>query len=198
VSFVHAVMAIYFLGASGLVGDQESPAHPRQWAREVVMTDISEPRDLSSAEDFLSRILPLATAANPKYRQADAGELNEWLTKSVRFATSSKPPGIRLAMSEENLVFRDGAQIGVNSHEVEFAIGDVHIIEYEYPSDTTESGEKAVGVMFKCNSGQCIRSTWNGHESAKGEADLYLFDAALRARILRAFMIVERAARGEG
>ncbi len=100
-------------------------------------------------------------------------------------------------MSEEAAVFRDGAQAEVNTHQVAFAIQDVHVLEYEYPADTTEAGEKAVGVMFKCDSGQCIRSTWNGHEANKAEADLYIYDPQQRAQILRAFRILIDAAHGK-
>jgi hypothetical protein len=198
VSFVHALMIIYILSASsGWTLDEEGSTHPNQLAREIVMADMSELGDWREAEGFLSQNLPLATAGNPKYRQGGDVELTEWLIKSVRFAPSTTPPGIQIALSEEALVFRDGAQTAVNSHEAEFAIEDVHIIEYDYPADTTEKGEKAVGIMFKCRSGKCINSRWNGHPSAKEAVDLYLYDAALRERILRAFAIVEKAARGE-
>jgi hypothetical protein len=197
VRFVHAFAVFNFLAAPGGFALDQQPPAPKGLVREIVMADVSEPSTPAQAEDFLSKILPLATAANPKYRSGGSSELTQWLTKSVRFSASPKPPGIVISMSEEAAVFQGGAQTAVNSHQATFAIEDVHIIEYEYPADTTETGEKAVGVLFKCDAGKCIRSSWNGQQSDKAEADLYIYDPALRARILRAFAILREAAGGK-
>ncbi|HEY1941715.1 MAG TPA: hypothetical protein VGH40_06275 [Roseiarcus sp.] len=196
--FVHALAVFYFLAAPGGFALNPQPsAAAKGLVREIVMADVSEPSTPEQAAEFLSKILPMATAANPKYRSGASSELTQWLTKTVHFSASPKPPGIVISMSEEAAVFQGGAQTAVNSHQATFAIEDVHIIEYEYPADTTETGEKAVGVMFKCDAGNCIRSSWNGHESDKSEADLYVYDPTVRARILRAFGILREAARGK-
>lgn len=157
------------------------------------MVDAADPSNPREAEDFLSRTLPLAVAANPKYRSGDSADLTEWLTKSIRFSRNATPRGLTVAMSEQAIVFRNGVQVEVNAHDAAFAIEDVDIFEYSYPSDATETGEKAVGVMLRCRSGACIRSRWNGSESAKDDTDFYLYDAVLRGRILRAFAILKKA-----
>jgi len=158
------------------------------------MVNVSRPANVEEAEDFLSKVLPQETAANPKYRSGDATDLTRWLTKNVRFSVNAETHDIEVAMSEEAAVFRNGSQAETNTHLVAFAIRDVHVLEYEYPADTTEAGEKAVGVMFKCDSGKCIRSIWNGHEANKAEADLYLYDPQHRAEILHAFRLLVDAA----
>lgn len=158
------------------------------------MGDDLDPADWRAAEAALARLLPLATAGNPKYRSAGGEELTAWLTKSVRFAPSGRPGGIAIVMSEEAIVFRNGVQTAVNTHEAAFAIEDVEISEYAYPADVTETGEKAIGVLIKCDSGKCIRSKWNGEEAAADQSDLYVYDAALRAKILKAFHILKKAA----
>jgi hypothetical protein len=196
VRFVRAIVAFSFLGASsGVTLDRPAQAQPGRPPQEIVMGGFHEPFGRQAAQDFLSRTLPLATAGNPKYRSGGGEELTAWLTKSVHFAPGPRASGTKIAMSEEAIVFRDGAQTAINAHEVAFAIEDVRIFEYEYPSDTTETGEKAVGVMFRCKTGKCIRSKWNGQVSDAQEADLYLQDATLRGRILKAFAILAKAGR---
>lgn len=158
------------------------------------MADHSTISHRQAAEAFLAKALPAATAANPKYRSGDGGELTAWLTKSIRFAPTAKLGGVSVAMSEEAVAFRDGARSAVNAHEATFAIEDVHISEYRYPADVTEAGEPAIGILIKCDSGKCIRSKWNGAESSTDQADLYVYDATARAKILEAFNTLKNAA----
>lgn len=154
------------------------------------MADVKEPANRAEAEEFLSRILPLMAAANPKFRSGDSRDLWAWLINSVRFSPSSDPKGVALTMNEQAFVSHDGAQAAVHTHEVTFAIADVHVSEYAYPADTTENGEKAVGVMFKCRDGKCIKATWDGATSASDATDLYVYDATTRGQILRAFALL--------
>ena len=65
------------------------------------MADPKEPENRAEAEEFLSRILPLAAAANPKYRSGDNPDLWVWLIDSVRFSPSSSPQGVAVTMSEQ-------------------------------------------------------------------------------------------------
>lgn len=155
------------------------------------MADLKEPASRADAEEFLSRILPLAAAANPKFRSGDSSDLWAWLINRVQFSPGSEPQGVAVTMNEQAFVYRAGAQAAVHTHEVTFAIGDVHINEYAYPADTAENGEKAVGVMFKCRSGKCIKATWDGVTSASDATDLYVYDAAVRGQILRAFALLQ-------
>jgi len=163
---------------------------------DVVMAGASAQSRKARAQSYLARILPKATAANPRYRSGAGEELTAWLTQSVHFAPS--PRGLSIAMSEKALVYRDGAQTAVNTHEAAFAITDVQILEYSYPSDTTEKGEKAIGILFKCKIGNCVHSMWNGAASDKAETDLSLNDSVARRRILRAFWILQAPAGGVG
>lgn len=151
------------------------------------MADVREPGNRAEGEEFLSRILPLAAAANPKYRSGDSSDLWTWLINSVRFSPGSDP---QVTISEQAIVSRNGAQAAVHTHEVTFAIEDVHITEYGYPADKTENGEKAVGVMFKCRAGKCIKATWDGATSASDATDLYVYDEKTREQILKAFALV--------
>src|SRR5579863_2785572 len=77
---------------------------------------------VGDAEAYLTRTLPPATAANPKYRGEKEGTATRWLTKAVKFRPGAAPHGILIAMDEEAIEFRDGVETGVVSHDVEFSI----------------------------------------------------------------------------
>jgi hypothetical protein len=158
------------------------------------MAKQSETMDKEAAQAFIAQTLPVATAANPKYRSGDAAELSIWLTTSVRFTSDATTRGITLDMDEQALIFNGGVQTATNTHDVSFALEDVQVSEYRYPHDTTEAGEPALGILFKCNSGKCVRSRWNGAQSSKDQTDLYLYNAADRAKLLKAFEILKAAA----
>jgi hypothetical protein len=182
---------VLFAGlAMGAAFERQAPAQTRA----TLMADQSETMDKEAAQAFIAQILPVATAANPKYRSGDAAELSIWLTKSVRFGPDATARGITVEMDEQALVFNGDVQTAINTHDVSFALEDVQVSEYRYPQDTTESGEPALGIMFKCNSGKCVRSKWNGAQSSKEQTDLYVYNAAERAKILKAFEILKTAA----
>jgi hypothetical protein len=145
------------------------------------------------AEAYLTKTIPLATAANPKYRGAEPGVLTQWLTRTVEFGPSSKPNGISVSTSETYLEFRNGAQTATATHDVRFAIEDVRISERTDDPTLTENGEKALGVIFNCQSGKCIATIWNGAASKVDWSDISVQDATLRANILKAFQVLKKA-----
>ena len=62
--------------------------------------------DKAAAQALIAQLLPVATAANPKYRSGDSAELWLWLTRAVRFGPDASPHGIVVEMDEEALVFK--------------------------------------------------------------------------------------------
>jgi hypothetical protein len=146
------------------------------------------------AEAYLSRFLPIATAGNPKYRSPNGGTETAWITRAVKFGHSKNPTGISVSMSEEVLEFRHGIRSATGAHEVAFQIEDVKIAERKDSGDVTEKGEPALGIIFNCHSGQCIQSTRDGKQSASEWADIYIQDATLRAKILKAFETLKQGA----
>jgi len=162
---------------------------------------IANDGEFASAEDaeaYLIETLPLAAAGNPKYRGEKEGTLTQWLTKTVKFRPSATPHGILITMDEEAVEFRDGVKTGVVTHDVEFAIEDVRVSELSDSAYLTESGEKALGIIFHCNSGKCIAARWNGAPSSADKTDISIQDPALRAKILKAFEALKRAAGDRG
>ncbi len=145
------------------------------------------------AEAFLATALPQATAANPKYRSKDGG-LTQWLTKEVVFGPGASGQGISVTMKEDMLEFRNGRQTAAGSHEVRFLIEDVQISELTDSPDRTENGEKALGVLFRCNAGKCINAKWNGVPTPSEQSDISIQDNATRAKILAAFQALKRFA----
>jgi hypothetical protein len=148
------------------------------------------------AEAYLTKALPLATAANPKYRSAN-GVLTQWLTRSIAFAPSRNPNGISVAMSEDILDFRNGVEIRKGAHETQFLIEDVRVSELKDSKDLTENGEKAEGIIFNCASGKCVSATWNGTPSSSEWTDISLQNAETREKILVAFQALKRFASGK-
>jgi len=145
------------------------------------------------AEAFLAKALPKATAGNPKYRAADGG-LTQWLTRQVVFGPGASPSGVAVEMKEDVLQFRGGRQTSKGTHEVRFFIEDVQISELADSADVTENGEKALGIIFRCNSGKCIEAKWDGVPSPSDWSDISIQDPAMRTKILGAFQALKRVA----
>ena len=139
------------------------------------------------AEEFLARTLPIATAGNPRYRSEEPGVTTAWITKTVKFGPGKSGHGRLVSMSEEVLGFRNGVQVTTGSHDVAFLIEDVKIAENRDPGTLTESGDISLGVIFNCNSGKCIQSSYDGKQSMTESGDISIQDAALRSKILKAF-----------
>jgi hypothetical protein len=150
------------------------------------------------AEAFLAQYLPIATNSNPKYRSGNGDVETQWITKAINFGTDENSNGIRVSMSEEVLEFRNGVRSAIASHQAEFSVEDVKISEREDSTDITENGEIALGIIFNCNSGKCIRTTYNGEPSRADWTDIYIQDASLRGRILKAFETLKRASGERG
>jgi hypothetical protein len=146
------------------------------------------------AEQYLAQFLPKATAGNPKYRTNDPDLAMAWITKAVRFGPSANANGILVSMSEEVLEFRKGVRGAPTAHEVEFSIEDVQVSELTDSPDLTENGEKSIGIIFRCNSGKCMRSTYNRASSMVDWGDISIQDATSRGNILKAFQTIKRAA----
>jgi hypothetical protein len=196
-------LAFYlFFGALGanFLGDSavsQTAVHLRIAPERVEMASAGITfRSKDEAEAYLAKTLPLATAANPKYR-SQGGVLTQWLTKSIAFTPSRNPNGISIAMSEEILDFRNGAQVRKGSHEAQFLIEDVRVSELTDSKDLTENGEQARGVIFNCLTGKCISATWDGAPSPSDWTDISIQNDETRADILAAFQALKRAASGE-
>jgi hypothetical protein len=146
-----------------------------------------------SAEEFLARYLPRATAGNPKYRSGNSATETAWITKTIKFKAGRNANDRLVSMSEEVLEIHNGVRSGTGSHEVEFSIEDVKVTEHSDSTTRTESGEIALGIVFNCDSGKCIKSTHNGSPSSTEWADIYIQSAALRGKILKAFEALKQA-----
>ncbi|WP_158818261.1 hypothetical protein [Methylocapsa sp. S129] len=147
-----------------------------------------------SAEEFLARYLPIATAGNPKYRSGTAGVAMAWITKAITFGPGKNADGRLVSMSEEVLEFRNGVRSATGSHEAEFLIEDVQASEHTDSAALTEGGEIGLGIIFNCNSGKCIQSKYDGVPSSADQTDISIQDAILRGRILKAFQTLKQAA----
>ena len=145
------------------------------------------------AQNYLIKALPAATAGNPKYRVND-GALTQWLTKRISFGPGASATGMSVEMHEETLEFRDGRQTAAGTHEVRFLIEDVQVTELTDGADLTETGDKALGVIFRCNSGKCIEAKWNGAPAPSDWSDISIQDNDLRMKILAAFQALKRMA----
>ncbi len=184
------------LGATVLA--PAADAAPRAAPEAVMLNAQSRVRNVDfatkeEAEAFLAKALPEATAANPKYRAADGG-LTQWLTRAVVFGPGASPSGVAVEMKEDVLQFRDGRQTSKGTHEVRFLLEDVQVSELAGSADLTENGEKALGIIFRCNSGKCIEAKWDGVPSPSDWSDISIQDPAMRAKILAAFKALKRIA----
>jgi hypothetical protein len=145
----------------------------------------------ADAEAFLSRAIPAATAANPRYRSAGSDVETRWLTKSIAFR-QSESGGVIVSTDEEFEKYRKDAVTSRGSHQATFAIDDLTMSLETSDQDTTENGEKAQGVMFRCVGAPCIDSVWDGKKSTSAWTDVYLHDPEMRERIFTAFMALQK------
>ena len=193
---VVAAAGCLLLGATVLAPAAE--AAPRSVSEAAMLNAQSRVQNVDfatkeEAEAFLAKALPEATAANPKYRAADGG-LTQWLTRRIVFGPGASPSGVAVEMKEDVLQFRDGRQTSKGTHEVRFLIEDVQISELADSADLTENGEKARGIIFRCNSGKCIEAKWDGAPAPSDWSDISIQDPAMRAKILAAFQALKRLA----
>jgi len=143
-----------------------------------------------AAKAFLAEALPRATKANPKFRTGE-GVLSAWTTQSVTFDEANGEAGLAVSMSEDALEFRDGAQTAAHSHDVAFPLAAVTISERRDPGTIAESGEAAMAVMFQCDSGKCIRASYDGKPADTDMTDISIQDDAMRAKVLAAFQMLK-------
>jgi hypothetical protein len=186
-----ATLSLLAIGAAAMVPGKHAIAQPR--------FEISIPKSLQpaaddsafasrkDAEEFLAQHLPSATAANPKYRSENAGNETAWITKTIKFGPGENGSGTLVSMSEEILEFHEGVRVATGSHEVAFLIEDVKIAERTDSTDRTETGDAALGIIFNCNSGKCIQSSYGGKPSTTDWADIYIQETSMRGKILKAF-----------
>jgi hypothetical protein len=149
------------------------------------------------AEAFLVKTLPLATANNPKYR-GENGALTQWLTREVVFGPGALANGISVAMKEDILEFRDGRQTATGTHDLHFFLEDVQISELTDGTEVTENGDKAFGVIFRCNAVKCIDAEWNGVPTPSDWSDISIQDKDMRLKVLAAFQALKRFAGDRG
>ena len=167
------------------------------FASEFRLADNSSPSfaSKSEAEAFLQRALPAETAANPRYRSPKGDVETRWLTKSISFDLNNAG-GVVVSTDEEFEEYRGGTLKSRGTHEAKFALDEVTISLETSPADTTDAGEKALGVIFKCLGAPCIEATWNGKASMSASTDIYLQNAAAREQILAAFQALQNKPSG--
>ena len=146
----------------------------------------------SEAEAFLTRALPAATAANPKYRSPGSEVERRWLTKEIAFRRGEKG-GVIVSTHELIEDYRASALTSEGTHEATFEIDDVRLSD-EVSDDVAENGGNARGVMFRCIGAPCIQAIWSGAKSVSASTDIYVQDASQRHRILAAFQALQRDA----
>ena len=174
--FAAALMAVACLGAA-----------------ERAMADDSSPvfATGAQAETYLRSALPQITAANPKYRsKQDSAMLTRWLTKSIAFDAAANG-GVIVSTEETYDQYSGDASPKPNTHQAKFPIDDVTIAMESSEHDLTEAGEEAKGVMFRCKGAPCIDAVWNGAPSKGSWTDIYVEDAATRARVFAAFKALQ-------
>jgi hypothetical protein len=143
----------------------------------------------SEAEAFLSAALPAATAANPSYRTPGTDYSRRWLNKTTAFENNAAG-GVVVSTDEIFEDFRNGVRFNQGTHQASFPI-DAVAISLESTDDTTESGAKARGVLFKCPDAPCIEATWDGRKSMSGSTDIYIQDPDQRDKIFAAFRALQ-------
>jgi len=168
---------------------------------EVSMSDgprpLSEIPEFASAEEakaFLARYLPIATAANPRYRSKDSSVETQWILKSIRFDRDPATNRTLASINEAILEYSNDALSAEGAHEAVFWLDDVQVSERRDSPDFTSAGEPAIGIIFNCKSGKCIQSVYMGAKSSKEWSDVYIQDEKSRAAILKAFKTLERPA----
>jgi len=160
------------------------------------LSEIPEFASAEEAKTFLSRYLPLATAANPRYRSKDSSVETQWIMKSFRFDRDPATNRILASMNEAIREYSNDALSAEGAHEAVFWLDEVHVSERTDSPDFTSAGDPAIGIIFNCKSGKCIQSVYMGAKSSKEWSDVYIQDDQSRAAILRAFRALERPAGG--
>jgi hypothetical protein len=163
-------------------------------ASEVKLADAAQAfASKAEADAFLSRAVPAATAANPVYRSPGKDVATCWLTKSIAFR-QSQSGGPIVSTDEDIEDYRDGSLNSRGTHQAIFPIDDVTVSLESSDQDATESGEKAMGVIFRCVGAPCIEAVWDGRKSTSAWTDIYVQDAGSRNQILAAFQALQRGA----
>jgi hypothetical protein len=163
-------------------------------ASEVKLADAGQAfASKAEAEAFLSRAVPAATAANPKYRSSGKEVATRWLAKTIAFR-ESQSGGPIVSIDEDIEEYRNGSLKSRGTHQATFPIDDVTVALETSDQDTTESGEKAMGVIFRCVGAPCIQTVRDGQKSTGAWTDIYLQEAGSRNRILDAFRALQKGA----
>jgi hypothetical protein len=144
----------------------------------------------AQAMDYLAKALPRATAENPRYTAKADGAVSQWLTDALSFAADAKG-AVEVKMRESYSVTK-GGQTTPGKHEAAFSLADVEIADFSAPQDLTPEGAPARGLLFTCLKPHCIAALWSGAPSRADKTDIYIQDAATRARILAAFRRLQR------
>ena len=151
-------------------------------------TNVAEPPAFATpaeAEDYLTKAVPDAVAANPKYRSKDTGVVTHWMVHSIVFGKTDDG-SVEVSTDESFDEYRkDKMESG--THHARFAVDEVTIEPEVSVHDVTESGKDALGVIFRCKGAPCIHAIWNGNPSMSAWTDIYIQDDATRERILAAF-----------
>ncbi|HKI15976.1 MAG TPA: hypothetical protein VKA12_13405 [Roseiarcus sp.] len=184
------------LWAAFLIGAAWSISSSRATPGEINMADnAAKPAaagsfaSKSEAEAFLARVLPAATAANPKYRSPGSDIETRWLTKKISFR-DREGGGVVVLTAESVEDYRAGALSAQRTHRATFAVDDVAISE-ETADDLAENGEKARGVLFTCVGAPCIEAVWGGERSTSASTDVYLQDETQRRQMVDAFRALQ-------
>ena len=147
-------------------------------ARANSETKVTEPTSFATpaeAEEYLMKTLPDAVAANPKYRSKDTGVLTRWVLHSIAFG-EARDGSVEVSTDESFDEYRPG-KMEPGTHHARFAIDEVKIESEVSVHDVTESGQDALGVMFRCKEAACIHAQWNGDPSMSAWTDIYIQDA---------------------
>ncbi len=156
------------------------------------LTENPEFASVEEAEAFLMRYLPIATAANPRYRSNGSSVETQWIMKTIRFERDKATHRLRTSMDEAIFEYNNNALTAQGAHEAVFWFDEVEVSERRDSSAFTIDGDPAIGIIFNCKSGKCIQSDYMGAKSSKDWTDLYIQDAKSRAAILKAFQTLER------
>jgi hypothetical protein len=146
----------------------------------------------ADAEAYIARVLPQATAANPKYKEPNSDIETRWLTKSVAFR-SDHAGGVIVVMHEDILKYRGDKIVGRGTHGVEIPLeqtGVGLISDAWVPVDKIEA---AAGILFRCAKEPCLRSTHDGKPSIDAQTDITISDKDALAKLYAAFRALLRA-----
>jgi hypothetical protein len=144
-----------------------------------------------AAEAYLARELPVATAANPKYRDPNTDLDTRWLTESISF-TQAVDGGVVVTMREVILKYR-GAKIvdhGIHSAEFPIEVTGVGLISDAWvPVDSVDA---AAGILFRCPEKPCIRTHRNGKSTIDIQTDITISNRESRTRLYEAFRALRK------